>query len=175
MHSQVHGAFPVGFSTGTDLRIARICGHWLGRSHWLCRMNSQAKKYVAKTISTLYDAITHGLWKTCLLKFLLKNKGLIPHLKLNRAKLCVDVVFPSKWRPSPVVVISSSTFIFITLYCFKSFQNVFNAIYLIKNSSEIHKQSLWHVLGIGCKIPKYLIYLIDWFFNVLKGTKPNSI
>lgn len=125
-------------------------------------MNSQAKRYVAKTIPTLYNVIPHGLWKTCLVKFLLQNKGLIPHLKLNSAKLCMDVVFPSQMKALP-----SCCYFFFHIYFYYTvlFQIIskcfFNAIYLIKNSSEIHKQSLWHVLGIGCKIPKYLIYLID--------------
>lgn len=30
-----------------------------------------------------------------------QNKGLIPHLTLNRAKLCMDVVFPSQMKALP--------------------------------------------------------------------------
>ena len=89
-------------------------------SGWFCIMNSQAEK--SKTFPTLYNKATHGLWQILFeVFFFLKNKALIPHLKCNRAKLCMDFS-PSEWSPCPAAFISPSTFTFVILYCFKSFQ-----------------------------------------------------
>lgn len=134
----MHGTFALGFSTGTNVRIAREYGCRLEWSDWPCTLKSQAKKYVADMFPTLYIQQSHP-WALArlYLKFLLKDKALIPHLKFNRAKLCMDFFSPSKWSLCPFVIISPSTFIFIRLYCFKSIQNVVNVIYLRKNNSEL--------------------------------------
>lgn len=89
-----------------------------------------------------------------LLKLLLKNKALIPHLKCNRAKLYMEIYIyiffaPSKWSPCPVVLMSPSTFIFIILYCFRSFQNVFKMFFKMSfliSSSHCHPALTWLTL-----------------------------
>lgn len=130
---------PRDFILETDLRIAREYGHCLGNSGWFCIMNSQAEKYVTKTSPhcTTRPPVgfsrLHSIWS-----YFWKIKAWYHIWNVTGPSFAWIFFFfaPSKWSPCLVVLMSPSTFIFIILYCFKSFQNVFNAIYLRKNSSE---------------------------------------